>query len=129
MVVPAGTRRCTCLKKSCGISYRIQNFDKMINGKRSGSTQEAHTNRPSFAYFNTREYCKSIRIKDKQQSTCAKRKISFFQIRSPSSSFNKIYAKYMKIFLDKEKVTVYNTKSMRKERLRYYEDKYIGNLI
>ncbi len=35
----------------------------------------------------------------------------------------------MKIFLDKEKVTVYNTKSMRKERLRYYEDKYIGNLI
>ena len=92
----------------------------MINGKRSGSTQEAHTNRPSFAYFNTREYCKSIRIKDKQQSTCAKRKIS---------SFNKIYAKYMKIFLDKEKVTVYNTKSMRKERLRYYEDKYIGNLI
>ena len=35
----------------------------------------------------------------------------------------------MKIFLDKEKVTVYNTKSMRKERLRYYEDKYIGNPV
>lgn len=84
MVVPAGTRRCTCLKKSCGISYRIQNFDKMINGKRSGSTQEAHTNRPSFAYFNTREYCKSIRIKDKQQSTCAKRKISFFKSDLPA---------------------------------------------
>lgn len=39
------------------------------------------------------------------------------------------YAEYVKIFLDKEKVNVYNTKSMRKERLRYYEDKYIGNLI
>jgi hypothetical protein len=56
----------------------------MINGKRSGSTQEAHTNRPSFAYFNTREYCKSIRIKDKQQSTCAKRKISFFKSDLPA---------------------------------------------
>jgi len=84
MVVPAGTRRCTCLKKSCGILYRIQNFDKMINGKRSGSTQETHTNSPSFAYFNTREYCKSIRIKDKQQSTCAKRKISFFKSDLPA---------------------------------------------
>lgn len=71
-------------KKSCGILYRIQNFDKMINGKRSGSTQETHTNSPSFAYFNTREYCKSIRIKDKQQSTCAKRKISFFKSDLPA---------------------------------------------
>ncbi len=53
----------------------------------------------------------------------------FFQFISPKGSFAKIYAKYVKIFLDKEKVTVYNTKSMRKERLRYYEDKYIGNLI
>lgn len=117
MVVPAGTRRCTCLKKSCGISYRIQNFDKMINGKRSGSTQETHTNSPSFAYFNTREYCKSIRIKDKQQSTCAKRKISFFKSDLPAVHLIKYMQKYMKIFLDKEKVTVYNTKSMRKREV------------
>ena len=56
-------------------------------------------------------------------------KKNFFQFISPRIVFVKIYAKYVKIFLDKEKVTVYNTKSMRKERLRYYEDKYIGNPI
>ena len=66
------------------LKYSVIISCKMINGKRSGSTQEAHTNRPSFAYFNTREYCKSIRIKDKQQSTCAKRKISFFKSDLPA---------------------------------------------
>lgn len=53
----------------------------------------------------------------------------FFQLVTPCNRLLKIYARYIKIFLDKEIVTVYNTKSMRKERLRYYEDKYIGNLI
>ena len=51
------------------------------------------------------------------------------QTEIPKCCYAKIYAEYVKIFLDKEKVNVYNTKSMRKERLRYYEDKYIGNLI
>ena len=67
--------------------------------------------------------------KRKKTEYLHKAKKEFFQFVSPKDSFAKIYAKYVKIFLDKEKVTVYNTKSMRKERLRYYEDKYIGNLI
>ena len=56
-------------------------------------------------------------------------KAEFFQLIYTKFFYAIIYEEYVKIFLDKEKVTVYNTKSMRKERLRYYEDKYIGNLI
>ena len=69
------------------------------------------------------------RYKEEETEYLNKAKAEFFQRISPKCCYAKIYAEYVKIFLDKEKVNVYNTKSMRKERLRYYEDKYIGNLI